>query len=189
MSIKDLLSKEKKNRELLPFMVLVICILLFNEFIGTIAFVVGNSMYPTLINGDVLIVKKINCLVKNGDIVVIDTKQKSLLKDDAIVKRVIATENQVVQINYDSNTIFVDGIQLEEKYINVEDDDPLKCNFDNRLKTYTVPENSIFVLGDNRNASLDSRIDYIGMISKDDIIGNVVLIIDLGKFIDSFTAV
>ena len=106
-----------------------------------------------------------------GDIVVIDTSE-SLLNQSHIVKRVIATEGQTVSIDYNSNLVCVEDVALEEPYINPEED-PMKPTDEQSCKIYTVPEGCVFVMGDNRNHSADSRSAYYGMISEDHIMGKV----------------
>ena len=131
--------------------------------------VVGDSMYPTLSDGDVLIVSMFNYTPRNGDIIVCQSESYGL--DTPLVKRVIATEGQTVTVDYKSWTVTVDGEVLSENYVNKE---PGFMNPSNYLpETFTVPENHVFVMGDNRNGSTDSRDARIGFIDERYVLGKV----------------
>ena len=151
-------------------MVLVALILIFT-FVGRIIGVVGSSMYPTLHDGDLLLLQSIGYTPKQGDVVVL-TKEFDA-SEGPIVKRVIATGGQTVDIDYATNSVYVDGERLDEPYIkevmqDVTQTDPY------RTQTHIeVPEGSIFVMGDNRNNSDDSRDDRIGCIDEDYVLGKV----------------
>ena len=131
--------------------------------------VIGTSMYPTLSEGDILIVSTFNYTPENGDIIVCQSETYGL--DTPLVKRVIATEGQTVTIDYESWTVTVDGVKLDEGYINKAN---VPMNPSNYLpNTFTVPENQIFVMGDNRNGSSDSRDERIGFIDERYVLGKV----------------
>jgi signal peptidase I len=134
--------------------------------------VIGSSMYSTLEQGDLLIVRKFAYVPENGDIIVCQSESYGLEKP--LVKRIIATEGQTVRIDYDNWTVTVDGKVLDEDYITRE---ALKSmHYSNYLeKEFTVPKNSVFVMGDNRNSSIDSRDIRIGFIDERYIIGKVTL--------------
>jgi signal peptidase I len=148
---------------------IVIVVLLFT-FIVRVISVDGSSMYPTLYHGDrVLIVNSM--LAPNyeyGDIVVL---RKLGFSEKAIVKRVIATEGQTVNINFSTGRVYVDGQPLDEVYVN----SPTNLSYDVTFPT-TVPEGCIFVMGDNRNASADSRLSAIGMVDTRCVIGKAFLL-------------
>jgi signal peptidase I len=131
--------------------------------------VVGNSMNPTLSNGDILIVSTFMYTPKANDIIVCQSESYGLEKP--LVKRIIATEGQTVKIDYKSWTVTVDGKVLEEDYIKREADSMRGSNY--LPETFTVPENCVFVMGDNRNGSSDSRIREIGFIDERYILGKV----------------
>ena len=137
-------------------------------FIGRTAVVDGDSMNPTLHDTERLIVTDLFYTPDNGDIVVIEV-QGTL--DKPIVKRVIATEGQTVDIDYATGTVYVDGEALEEDYIS----EPLV--YDPRDVSFPrqVPQGCVFVLGDNRNASEDSRKSTVGMVDMRHIIGHPIL--------------
>ncbi len=164
-------SPEKKDRWFLWLCATCIVLLLVNTFVVRLAVVDGSSMYPTLKDGELMVVWRFCYAPTAGDIVVIDTSE-SLLNQSHIVKRVIATEGQTVSIDYNSNLVCVEDVALEEPYINPEED-PMKPTDEQSCKIYTVPEGCVFVMGDNRNHSADSRSSYYGMISEDHIMGKV----------------
>ena len=164
-------SPEKKDRWFLWLCATCIVLLLVNTFVVRLAVVDGSSMYPTLKDGELMVVWQFCYEPTAGDIVVIDTSE-SLWNQSHIVKRVIATEGQTVSIDYNSNLVCVEDVALEEPYINPEED-PMKPTDEQSCKIYTVPEGCVFVMGDNRNHSADSRSAYYGMISEDHIMGKV----------------
>ena len=144
---------------------LLTCILLF-IFVGRTVGVVGPSMESTLFEGDRLIISNLFYTPKQGDIVIL---RKDTFKDEAIVKRVIAVGGQTVNIDFDEGVVYVDGRALVEDYINEPTYRPL--DFDDEI---TVPEGSVFVLGDNRNRSNDSRDERIGCVDVRYIIGKAI---------------
>ncbi len=148
-------------------------------FVGRMTTVDGDSMYPTLENTEKLWVMSLGYKPENGDIVVVQEKDGQL--NYPLVKRIIAMGGQTVTFDFDEWKVYVDGELLCEDYINYED----WCN----MKSYgcpesvEVPQGYIFVMGDNRNHSTDSRDSRVGFISEDDIIGKVALrIFPLDKF-------
>ena len=146
---------------------LVIGILLF-MFVGRVIGVKGSSMYPTLHDTDRIIISDIMYEPKYGDIVVLQT---DTFGPDPIVKRVIATEGQTIDINFDEGVVYVDGEALDEPYTN----SPTYNRLD-FTGAVTVPEGCIFVMGDNRNRSTDSRASSIGMVDKRCVLGKVYII-------------
>ena len=125
----------------------------------------GSSMYDTLKNGDRLIITNMFYEPQVGDIVVISHGQNY---DSALIKRVIALEGQTLSINFETGDVVVDGVLLDEKYITgktIEDPrSPLEV-------PSVIPEGYVYVMGDNREHSSDSRNTNIGLIKKSDIVG------------------
>lgn len=162
--------------------VLTVIFVFFFRLVG----VDGSSMYPTLVDHDYLVLES-NFLysdVEAGDIVVLSV---DCFKDDGpIVKRVIATGGQVVDIDFDTGEVYVDGVLQHETYI-----------FEPTYRSYeemglaldypvTVPEGSVFVMGDNRNHSADSRYAPCGCVEQSRILGKVLLLIIPGQQTNEF---
>ena len=158
---------------------LVSLILIFT-FLGRIIGVDGNSMYPTLHHRDMLLLQSAGYTPKQGDIVVL-TKEFATVTQP-IVKRVIATGGQTVSIDYDAGTVSVDGEVLDEPYINEPMDYP-NSQWET-ITDVTVPEGSIFVMGDNRNHSSDSRDERLGTIDERYVLGKVLFTILPGGLFD-----
>lgn len=147
----------------------IMVVMLVFTFILRPAQVYGSSMYPTLKDGDRILVSKLFYEPKQGDIVVIP--HPNMPPDEpALVKRVIALEGQTVDIDFETGDVRVDGELLDEPYINelthVQDD------FEGPL---TVPEGEVFVMGDNRNHSSDSRCALFGTFDEDYILGRCII--------------
>lgn len=125
----------------------------------------GTSMQDTLNPGDTLGYSKLNGAPKCGDIIVISQGEGY---DAPLIKRVIATGGQTLFLDYDNDKIYVDGKQLSEPYLK-------GGTFDGNEENYTVPsvipEGKVFVLGDNRKPSIDSRHKEVGLIDLDNILG------------------
>ena len=144
---------------------LIICIIVF-VFIFRIVDVSGDSMNPTLINGDKLVVSDVFYNPKQSDIIIF---RKDEYKSEALVKRVIATEGDTVDINFETGEVSVNGVVQDEPYIAEETFTFFDVDF-----PQTVPENCIFVLGDNRNNSTDSRYSGLGMVDTRYLLGKVL---------------
>lgn len=157
----------------------VVGIVLVFTFAGRITRVEGDSMLGTLHNGDMLLLQSIAYTPRAGDIVVLNKttdESMSLLGGDAIVKRVIATGGQTVYIDYNNAVVYVDGVALDEPYVNED------FLYDHSGPTsgevpFTVPEGEIFVLGDNRNHSTDSRHPMLGTVDEGYVLGRAVCIL------------
>ena len=150
-------------------------VLLFNCF-ARLTQVDGESMTNTLQDGEMMLVWSLGYHPKAGDIVVVNKKTATFLDDRAIVKRVIAVGGQSVDIDYASGTVYVDGSPLDEPYIKepMYRPDPFRSP-EMQQTHWEVPEGSIFVMGDNRNNSTDSRDDRLGPIDEGYLLGKVVL--------------
>ena len=153
-----------------------IIIAIIFTFVFRLVGVDGQSMTNTLQHGDWLLTVNKSEYVY-GDIVVIT--QDSYFHAP-LIKRVIATGGQTVDIDYDTATIYVDGVALDEPYVK---EDFLLEKLDYRDFPYTVPEGHLFCMGDNRNGSTDSRSYHVGDIDERCILGKaVVRILPFGDF-------
>lgn len=149
----------------------VIIIMLVFTFFFRVAGVIGPSMIPTLHDGDKLIV---SAYVKNpeqGNIIIITQPNPF---HEPIVKRIIALPGQTVDIDFLKGLVYVDGKMLNEPYLN--NPTTKKGDVDFPL---TVPEGKVFVMGDNRNNSTDSRWKQMGLnddnfVDEDYILGKVI---------------
>ena len=144
---------------------LIFCVILFVFFFRLVD-VVGDSMNPTLENADKMVVSDLFYKPKQGDIVIF---RKDEYKPEALVKRVIATEGQTVEIDFNKGRVYVDGVLLDEPYIA----EPTRNQID-FTGIQVVPEGCVFVMGDKRNESADSRDSRIGMVDERLIIGKVL---------------
>ena len=168
-------KKNKKNETKLPFgydFIGVICsavavIMILFTFVFRFVGVVGPSMQPTLYEGDWLLVSAIKSHYSYGDIII--STQPNIF-NEPIVKRVIATGGQTVSIDFTTGNVFVDGVLLEEDYIagNTTDREDFS-------KPVTVPEGKLFVMGDNREHSTDSRSNAIGFVDERYIVGKAMV--------------
>lgn len=148
----------------------IITVVIVFSLVFRVATVSGESMLNTLIGanpqrgvvGDKVVITNLGYEPKNGDIVVISRNAQnsanSQMKDkEPIIKRVIAVGGQTVDIDFEKAIVYVDGVALKEDYISSKTDDKWDVEF-----PLYVPEGYIFVLGDNRAVSLDSRHSEIG---------------------------
>ena len=133
--------------------------------------VVGPSMYNTLVDGDRLVLIS-NVLYRNpkqGDVIV--ASKDDFRDGECIIKRIIATEGQVVDIDFAEGYVYVDGVRLQEDYTYTKTLREEGMHF-----PLTVPDGCVFVMGDNRDASMDSRNPQIGFIDKREILGKAVFL-------------
>lgn len=149
------------------FVFTLVAVMVLTTFVFKHSIVEGPSMENTLQDGDHLIVLSIFYSPEPGDIIVFEDYSTGLEKP--LVKRVIAVGGQTVDIDV-FGFVYVDGVQLDEKYV-------YKDGFDaiTRPGTYVVPEGEVFVMGDHRNNSTDSRTPSFGTVKEDAILGKVVL--------------
>ncbi len=149
-------------KDIIPYIVIIVVVVLIRTFIITPVIVSGDSMVPTLKNKQLLLLNKIDYRFNNinrFDIVVIRVDKNE------IIKRVIGLPGETIE--YRNNSLYIDGHELTSDYNFETDDFTLKsiCNCDK------IPQDKYLVLGDNRSVSADSRI--IGLIDKKDIEGSV----------------
>ena len=158
-----------KIKELVPYIVITMIVILIRMFIISPVRVDGTSMYPTLSNNEFLLLSKYDQSYGRFDIVVLK------YRNERLVKRIIGLPGETVE--YKNNTLYINGKEMEEPFINTNTDD---FNL-NELGYDKIPENYYFVVGDNRGSSLDSRM--IGLISKKDLQGTIKLSITGFKFV------
>lgn len=142
----------------------VLFVALVTTFIFRIAPVNGISMLPTLSDGDNLITTTLHGEYKHGDIVVVRRQRGTPL-----VKRVIGVEGDKINIDFEAGIVYRNGEALDEPYIN----EPTSAALDFKEEVI-VPEGHVFIMGDNRNHSDDSRSEDIGMIDCRNIYGKVI---------------
>ena len=162
-------SKELYDWILCLLFALIVCVLLF-AFVFRVIDVVGSSMVPTLHNGDKMLVSGLFYKPKAGDVIVFQKDEYDPNK--ALVKRVIATEGQEINMDFANGIVYINGEPIVETYIN-----DLTFNKLDFIGPKTVPEGCVFVMGDNRNASIDSRKKEIGMLDTRLILGRAYYVI------------
>lgn len=168
-------KKESGDRDLYEWVQALVCsvlaVVVLFTFVARLIGVDGHSMVPTLQHGDRMLV--LNSMLYNdykyGDVVVL---RKNSFLTEPIVKRVIAVEGQTVDIDFDSGTVYVDGEALREDYVN-----ELTFSEGGTEFPLTVPEGHIFVMGDNRNHSSDSRESSLGTVDTRYVIGRAVAVV------------
>lgn len=148
---------------------LIICVVFFAFFVRIID-VVGTSMNPTLNNSDKMLVSGLFYKPKVGDVVVF--KKDEYNPNKALVKRVIAVEGQEINIDFDKGIVYINGQPIQEDYIA-----ELTKTKEDFIGPKTVPEGCVFVMGDNRNMSTDSRKTEIGMVDTRLILGKAYMVI------------
>lgn len=156
----------KRMKNIIDYIAIIVAVLLIRAFLVSPIRVTGNSMVPTLNNGDIMVLNKIGYRM-NGlnrfDIVVIN------YDNEKIIKRVIGLPGEYVE--YKDNKLYINGTYIKEEYERKDTDD-FKLESLNEKK---IPDDKYLVLGDNRPISKDSRI--IGLIDKKDILGYTSIVI------------
>lgn len=147
---------------------LICCVLIF-VFIARVIDVVGHSMEPTLIEGDKIVITRFAGSYDRGDIIVL---RKDSFREEPIVKRVIAVAGDTVDIDFVNGIVYVNEEALDEPYVNELTYEPE--DFETYEKPVVVPEGCVFVMGDNRNNSTDSRRETIGFVDTRYILGKVI---------------
>ncbi|MFA7636806.1 MAG: signal peptidase I [Monoglobales bacterium] len=168
-------SNEKKSmgKEIFEWVQAIVVAFVIAMFLRTYVFTLvdvnGSSMVPTLHDRDKLFVWRLGYEPQVGDIVIF---RPAVNEDTPYVKRVIATEGQSVDLKFNEQEgyveVYVDGDKLEEDYINEKIE---YIHIGNGTYPCVVPDDCIFVMGDNRNHSSDSRLSSVGMVKKDSLIG------------------
>ncbi len=152
---------KKLTKELLPYIVIILSVVLIRTYIITPVQVRGSSMYPTLKNNEILILKKFDKSYKRFDIVVVNYNNEKL------IKRIIGLPGE--KIEYKNNKLYINGKKINYDFTtNTTTDD---FDLEELFNIKKIPNDSYFVMGDNRNNSTDSRM--IGCINKKNITGVV----------------
>lgn len=131
-------------------------------FVVRIVGVDGSSMNPTYRDGDLLLLSLLNDRYERGDVVVVDR-----YTEDPLIKRIIAVGGDTLSIDPEGN-VFLNGRLLKEKYIQGK---TVLRDFSGEIR---VPKGYLFIMGDNRSVSKDSRSEEIGLVSVKDVIGEAV---------------
>ncbi len=147
----------------------IIVVVVLMVFVFRVVNISGTSMLNTLHNADKVVVMKWNYTPKNGDVVVISCGQNL---DEPLIKRVIATEGQKFRIDFSDGSVYVDDKKIDEKYIK----EPMHLKGDAQIPE-RIPKGYCFVMGDNRNHSLDSRFKSVGLIDNNHVVGKASFII------------
>ncbi len=142
----------------------IFLVIILLAFFFRIVNVDGPSMNNTLADGDKLFVTSFLYTPQNGDIVIISHGQHL---DEPIVKRVIATEGDKLKIDFDNEKVYVNDKVLNEPYVSSQ------IIPGDAVIPEVIPKGKVFVMGDNRKDSLDSRYNRVGLIDTDDVIGKV----------------
>lgn len=150
---------KKFIKESIPYIVIIIIVILIRSFIVTPVRVTGDSMIPTLKDGEIMLLYKLG-EIKRNDIVVIDTDSS----DGYIIKRLIGMPGDTVE--YEKGKLYINGKQVEDKYGFGETED---------FEKVKLEDNEYFVMGDNRVWSKDSRV--FGAVKKEDILGTTSITI------------
>lgn len=160
--------KKEKIKEISIYLLIIVMVILIRTFIITPVRVNGTSMDPTLKNGEIMILNKIKYNkndIKRFDIVVIK------MDKELLIKRVIGLPNE--EVKYVDNKLYINNEYVEETFLN---EDVYTTNFSlSDINLEKIPENCYFVMGDNREVSLDSR--TFGCFSKDKILGSANLVL------------
>lgn len=161
-----IMMKKETQKELITYLIIIVVVILIRTFLVSPVRVNGSSMDSTLKEGEIMILNKIKYKfsdIKRFDIVVVKTES------DRIIKRVIGLPGETLR--YENNILYINNKEVKEPYLKEATDD---FNI-TELAYDVIPETCYFVIGDNRDNSLDSR--YIGCIDNKDIVGNAKLIL------------
>lgn len=177
-SVEEKKTKKRKGSGIFEWLDIItislVTAILIMSFLFRNSPVIGTSMLPTLEENDVLLISRTFYKVENGDIVIVQTEEEPW---EPLVKRVIALEGQTIKIDYNTGKVYLNGDLLQEEYIKelvgFEAHPTSKFHPDeNGLWEGTVPDGHLFVMGDNRAVSKDSRM--IGYIKENQIVGEAV---------------
>ncbi|WP_338432777.1 signal peptidase I [Clostridium tyrobutyricum] len=165
------MENKKLKKSITSYIVYIIVVIviavILQRFVFARATVTGPSMQPTFSNNDIIFLEKISTEIghiNRGEIVIFNSQDEN---NDNYIKRVIGVAGNKIEIK--NSKVYLNGKELQEKYLPIG----TKTEPNSSITTYTVPKGYIFVLGDNRENSTDSRI--LGNISLKQVKGHVVL--------------
>lgn len=147
-------------KESIPYLVIILIVILIRTFIATPIIVNGESMYPTLDGGELMILRKYDTNYKRFDVVVVS----KVVEGDNLIKRVIGLPNETIR--YKNGILYINDEVISDEFAYGET---------NNFQEITLGDDEYFVMGDNRAVSLDSRI--IGVIKKNEIEGKTNLVL------------
>lgn len=169
---------KKFLKEVYPYVIIIVVVVLFRTFIATPVRVNGSSMEDTLYNGEILILNKLNKTYNRYDIVVINKKVNGT--NTRLIKRIIGLPGETIE--YKDNELYINGEVIED----LSDARTADFSLEELYDISVIPEGYYFVMGDNRTKSLDSRNYRVGLISIDEITGTTKIRIfpltKIGKF-------
>ena len=181
VNVGETIKKSQRKREIFEWLEIIVVavalVIILFTFVFKVVTISGNSMFNTLHSGEKILISNLFYEAQRGDIVVISRNEDNSTdfssNETCIIKRVIATEGQVVDIDFKKGIVSVDGVALSEDYTYT----PTNVKGDVQFPVI-VPEGHVFVLGDNRNDSSDSRYSDLGdngMVDRRNILGRAII--------------
>ena len=153
-------------KEIIPYAFIILFVVVFRSLVATPVVVDGPSMDPTLKNGQLLILYKLPQRYERNDIVIVKTKING--KKERLVKRIIGLSGEKIEYKY--HKLFINDHKVEDKYAKKTEAFSLEELYDIKK----IPKKHYFIMGDNRNVSLDSRDTRVGLVSEQEIVGKAV---------------